>query len=35
MSAIFRHPTHYTARRIARAADLEQIIKQFPIGIQG
>ena len=34
MSAIFRQPTQYNARRIPCAADIEQTIKEFPIGIQ-
>ncbi len=35
MSAFFRQPTHYTARRMPRAAGIEQTIKELPIGIQG
>lgn len=35
MSAIFRHPTHFTARRINLAAGIVQTNKEFHIGIQG
>lgn len=35
MSAFFPQPTHYTARRTNRAAGIEQLVKEFPIGIQG
>lgn len=35
MSASFPRPTHYTARCVNGTAGIEQMIKEFPIGIQG
>lgn len=32
MSAVFSQPTHFTARRMPRAAGIEQTIKEFLIG---